>query len=122
MPLQEIKEQQSEILNIKEIGQKIEGWYVGTHQGKFTMMYDIITTEGKSISLQPNRDIESKFQRIPLNSFVIVELIKRSTIGESKNEFKQYKVQCDADPAMSWEKNKHLYLNQKPANEQEKML
>lgn len=122
MPLTEIKDQQAEIINLKVIGEKIDGWYIGQHQGKFTVMYDVITTEGKSISLQPNRDLESKFARIPLGSYIRVTLGERSKIGESGNEYKRFKVECDDDQGVSWEANKSLYLKKQHQEEKEQML
>lgn len=85
--------------NIKE-GDTIEGFYVDTHKSNFAddtaTYYVILKKNDEKMDIKGTSAIESKFQEIPLNSFVKVTFTGkvRTKSGRFMND---YKVEYDPD-------------------------
>lgn len=96
MPYQEANPPRSEILNIKTIGEAVEGYFLQVRNGTFGFLYDFISKKGVSFTLKQNSDLVQKMAIIPFRVHCKIKLLRMEKT-HGGNDMKIFDIQYNSD-------------------------
>lgn len=94
MGYQEVPNEHTQIVNLKEPGEYVEGFLLAIRQGKYGKLADIMGLDNKPGTIQLSVDLINKLNRVPIRTLVKIELVERKPL-EDGNDLKIFRVLND---------------------------
>ena len=104
MPYKTAEPEQTPIIKFEKIGEVHEGYYLRNRKGKFGILYDFITEDGKSFTIKNYADVLQKFAIIPEGCYVKITFEK--TI-QNKQDNPMFIFKIEYDTENRWNGNGH---------------